>query len=52
MIKLKDLISEDYDSQMRRKYRGNYTDVQVQDVHFQTDSDPEMIGVRMTPVSG
>ena len=39
MIKLKDLILEDYDSQMRRKYRGNYTDVQVQDIHFQTDSD-------------
>lgn len=39
MIKLKDLISEDYDSQMRRKYRGDYTDVQVQDVHFQTDID-------------
>ena len=39
MIKLKDLLLEDYDQMMRRKYGANkdYTNIEVKDIHFQTD---------------
>ena len=41
MIKLKDLLFEDYDKMMDRKYGRNrdYTNIEIADIHFQTDPD-------------
>ena len=41
MIKLKDLLFEDYDKMMDRKYGRDrdYTNIEIRDIHFQTDPD-------------
>tara|TARA_Y100001972_G_C7629395_1_gene315857 strand:- start:172 stop:696 length:525 start_codon:yes stop_codon:yes gene_type:complete len=41
MIKLKDLLFEDYDKMMDRKYGKDrdYTNIEIRDIHFQTDPD-------------